>query len=85
MNLGLFTWVKDGKYRLKTLELLQSKPLLPSELASILNINRSSMSRILKDLKEKNLVMTFSNNSRTTTYTITSEGEDILLFFNKFK
>ena len=78
MNLELINWIKDGKYRINTLELLNSRPLLSSELASKLDINRASMSRILRGLKERELVSPISNNSRTVTYTITKKGKELL-------
>lgn len=78
MDFELINWIKDGKYRINTLELLASKPWLSSELADNLNINRASMSRILRGLKEKELVFPISGNSRTVTYTITKKGRELL-------
>lgn len=82
MDLELINWVKDGKYRIRTLELLSSQPLLSSELANKMDINRASMSRILKSLKERGLVESISNNSRTVTYTLTDKGSQL---FKKIK
>ncbi|MCD6547751.1 MAG: winged helix DNA-binding protein [Nanoarchaeota archaeon] len=78
MDVELLNWVKDGKYRIKTLELLNSQPLLSSELANKLDINRASMSRILRGLKEKGLVSPISNNTRTVTYVLTKKGKELL-------
>jgi DNA-binding MarR family transcriptional regulator len=78
MDLELINWLKDGKYRVKTLELLYKKPLLSSELAKELDINRASMSRILKDLKEQKLVSHISNNTRTVTYILTEKAKKII-------
>jgi DNA-binding MarR family transcriptional regulator len=78
MDLSIINWLKDGIYRLKILNLLKDKNYLSSELADKLNINRASMSRILKKLKEKKLVETISSNSRTITYVISTKGKDIL-------
>ena len=71
----LINWIKDGKYRILILELLYSKPYLSSELASKLNINRASMSRILKTMKEKDLIDYVSSGSRTRSYIITDLGK----------
>ena len=73
--LELINWLKDGTYRVRTLEALEKQPLLSSEIASKMNINRSSMSRILSSLKEKKLVKSTSGNSRTITYSITELGK----------
>ena len=78
MELELKNWLKDGKYRKLALKLLSKQDLLSSELAMKLEINRASMSRILRDLKEKNLVDTTSGNSRTVTYSITPLGKKLL-------
>lgn len=78
MNLELINWIKDGKYRIRTLELLCSKSLLSSELAHNLGINRASMSRILKVLRERDLVSPVSERSRTVTYRITEKGVELL-------
>ncbi len=78
MDLDLVVFLKDGKYRLDALKLLNKNSLISSELALELNINRASMSRILKDLKEKDLVLSNSNNSRTVIYSISQKGKSIL-------
>ena len=78
MDLELINWLKDGKYRVRTLEILSSQPSLSSELASKLDVNRASMSRILKVLRERGLVSSVSNNSRTVTYILTKKGEEAL-------
>ncbi len=78
MNLEIVNWVKDGKYRIRVLEALGSQPLLSSELADRLGINRASMSRILSDMKAKRLVLSVSGNSRTVTYSLTLRGKELL-------
>ncbi|ADD08862.1 MarR family winged helix-turn-helix transcriptional regulator [Candidatus Aciduliprofundum boonei] len=78
MDAKLLAFLKDGKYRIKTLELLYKKPRLSSELATLLNINRASMSRILSDLKKKDLVESTSDGTRTVVYTITEKGKKCL-------
>lgn len=78
MGVELINWVKDGKYRVKTLVLLNERSMLSSEIASKLSVNRASMSRILGKLKERNLVNSVSEKSRTVTYLITKEGKNLL-------
>jgi len=82
MSLDLIGFLKDGKYRLKVLEELEKRPLLPSELAEILDINRASVSRVLKDLREKELVNFTSNNTRTILYSISETGKKIIGIIN---
>ncbi|MBA7539580.1 hypothetical protein ES705_31860 [subsurface metagenome] len=83
METELITWLKDGRYRIKTLQLLSKKPLLSSELAEELHINRASMSRVLRDLETKELVLAISGKSRTVTYIIEKKGKEILEYWER--
>ena len=85
MDLSIIAWVKDGEYRLQVLRILSNKSYLSSELAEQLNINRASMSRILKSLKNKELVFSSSYNSRTKLYSLTDKGKKILGNFSNEK
>lgn len=76
--LELVTWVKDGPYRKRVVISLGSKPKLPSELADELNINRASVSRILKDLKDKKIISSVKNSSRTISYSLSDLGTKLL-------
>jgi DNA-binding MarR family transcriptional regulator len=78
MDVNLLGFLKDGTYRIKTLKILNEKPMLSSELAIELDVNRASMSRILKVLKEKNLVISTSNKTRTVVYSISKLGKKTL-------
>lgn len=84
MDLQLINWLKDGKYRVKTLRTLLARPMLSSELAERLAINRTSMSRILRALKERGLVYTVSGQSRTVTYALTEKGLEIVKILERF-
>lgn len=77
-NLILINWLKDGKYRIRILEKLKIKPHLPSELANLLDTNRSSISRTLNQLKKKELVIPLKSGSRTITYMISEKGIKIM-------
>lgn len=78
MDLDLISFLKDGEYRIKVLEFIGNSPMLPSELAKSLNINRASVSRILKSLKEKGLITSTSGNTRTILYSISNLGKKYL-------
>ena len=78
MDLEIMGFLKDGKYRRLALEELSKSPSLPSELADQLHINRASISRILRDLKERNLIDSISSNTRTVIYKLTKKGKDIV-------
>ena len=74
----LIAWVKDGPYRLKILLALEQRSYLPSELANKFEINRASVSRIMKNLKEKNLVIPTRSGSRTCSYSTTDLGKKLM-------
>lgn len=78
MDLETIGFLKDGKYRKLALEELNKSPALPSELADKLQINRASISRILRDLKERDLIESISSNTRTVIYKLTKKGKDIM-------
>lgn len=75
MDISLITWLKDGEYRQRILTLLSKENLLPSEIAIKLQINRASVSRILRDLKGKKLVEEISSSGRTKSYILTHLGK----------
>ena len=79
---GLVVWLKDGKYRVKILKILENNPLLSSEIAERLKIHRSSTSRVLNKLKGYGLIESTSSKSRTVEYHITEIGERILKNFS---
>ena len=78
MDIELLNWLKDSKYRIVTLKSLLANPMLSSEIANKLNLNRASMSRILRDLKSRNLVKPISNKSRTVTYIVNDKYRQIM-------
>jgi len=75
MDVKILTWLKDGKYRIKVLNLLKTKSHLPSELAKELGLNRASVSRILKQMREMKLIQSTSAGSRTISYSISEKGK----------
>lgn len=78
MELDLIAFLKDGKYRLQLLKEVDTSPKLPSELARKFNLNRASISRILKALKDRELIKSTSENTRTIVYSISEKGKKAL-------
>ena len=78
MRLETLAFLKDGKYRVAILKELTNSPKLPSEIAFNLEINRASVSRILRIMKEKGMVQSHSGEGRVVLYTITEEGKNAL-------
>ena len=74
MNLEIITWLKDGRQRTAILKVLSNESYLPSEIANKLSLNRASVSRILRQLKEKELVDIVTGGGRTRSYFLTKNG-----------
>lgn len=83
VNLALINWLMDGEYRIKVLRLLRSSPDIPTNISKKLLMHKSSLSRILSDLYEKQLIEKITSDSRTITYTVSNLGEELLKEFDK--
>lgn len=79
-SLEIINWLKSGKYRVPMLNELLS-PKSPSELAGILNINRASVSRIIKDLTSKKLIDCTESGAKTKLCIINEKGKHIIKLF----
>lgn len=77
----VIVWLKDGKYRINILRLLEKGPLLSSEIAENLKTHRSSTSRVLNKLKDYGLIESIHSESRTIEYHITEKGKKALKYF----
>ena len=75
---GMLVWLKDGSSRRNILNILQKDRLLSSEIANRLNKHRSSISRTLKNLKQKGLIEFIEAGSRTREYSTTEKGKKYL-------
>ena len=78
MDLELRNWLYGAKYRTVVLKLLKIEPSLPSTLAKKLNIHRSSITRILKDLMAESLIAKTHRNTKTTLYFLTEKGMKVV-------
>ena len=76
----LIVWVKDGNYRIKILKILEKDRLISSEIAEKINNHRSTTSRILKNLKDKQLISSVNAGSRTRMYSISEYGKEVLKY-----
>ena len=83
VDLSLLNWLNDGNYRIKVLTSLKGAPNIPKNISKTLNIHKSSLSRILKDLYEKRLLEKITSSSRTITYKLSDNGEKVLKSINK--
>ena len=81
----MYAWLRGSKYRLLFLRKLANGPMLPSELAKTFNINRSSVSRTLSELKSQGLVSNSRSSSRTIAYFVTDKGRELLEYVNRVR
>jgi DNA-binding MarR family transcriptional regulator len=82
-NIILINWLNDSPYRIKVLKLLNVSPDFPKNISKELKIHKSSLSRVLGDLSEKELIDKITSSSRTKTYIITDSGKKILKEIDK--
>lgn len=75
----LMAYVKISQYRTKILKILGKEMKFPSQLAKDLNLRTNEVSRLLKGLKEKNLVEVLNPKAKLGRfYKLTELGEEIL-------
>ena len=76
-SIRLISWLLGSRYRVEVLKLLSIRPMLPSEIAYELGLSRSSVSRILRDLAESELVY-YAQSSRVRLYFIAEKGKEAI-------
>lgn len=84
-KLELKNWLISGKFRIQVLKILEQGPKTPSQLAASLEINRASISRILRVLKEKKLIDWTKQSAKTKLCYLTPDGEKAINISNDFK
>ena len=75
----LYAYVKRSSYRTKILEILNIKKFAtPTELSAIAGIRVNHISKVLKELKDKNLIICHNEDMRKgRLYSITVLGADV--------
>ena len=72
------SFILSSNYRKKVLQNLET-PKMPSKLSKILDINKTHISRALKELESKKMIKCLTPNSnKGKLYVISDYGEDIL-------
>lgn len=84
-KLEIKNWLISGKFRIPVLRNLVQGSKTPSQLAANLEINRASISRILRGLKEKKLIDWTKQSAKTKLCYLTPEGKKALNILNDFK
>lgn len=79
MDWNTVSFVMSGKPRIRILIELKNGQKTPSELAGILKIPRSHVSKTIKELEEKDLIKCLTPERRKMKlYTISDQGKEIL-------
>lgn len=74
-------WVKLSEHRKKIIIELSDNLKIPTELSKSTGLSKSEVSRTLKTLKDKNIVICLNEEShRGRVYTLTEEGKEILKY-----
>lgn len=83
MDWNSVSFVMSGKLRIRILIELKNGQKTPSELAAILKIPRSHVSKTIKELEEKELIKCLTPDRRKMKfYTISSTGKEILSYIS---
>ena len=71
-------WVKLSKHRKKIVRDLEHDFKIPTEISKSTDLSKSEVSRTLKALKDRNIVVCINEKShRGRIYTLTDEGKNI--------
>ncbi|MCL2156554.1 MAG: winged helix-turn-helix domain-containing protein [Methanobrevibacter sp.] len=72
-------WIKLSEHRKKIVIDLAGDYKIPTEISKSTDLSKSEVSRTLRDLKNKNIVVCLNEEShRGRIYTLTDEGKEIL-------
>jgi predicted transcriptional regulator len=83
MDWNSVSFVMSGKPRIRILIELKNGQKTPSELAAILKIPRSHVSKTIKELEEKELIRCLTPDRRKMKFYIISDtGKDILSYIS---
>ncbi len=84
-TISLMGYVKASKYRRIILENINGKMKTPTDLGQISDIHTTHASKILKQLKDKNLVTCLNDdNTKGRFYTATPRGIEILQYLEEY-
>ncbi len=84
-TISLMGYVKGSRYRLILLSNVEGKMKTPTELGKIANIHTTHASKILKQLKDKNLVKCLNQDeTKGRLYTATPRGIEILQYLEEY-
>ncbi len=79
------SFIISSEYRKKILKMLEN-PITPTKLSKELNINKTHVSRALKELTEQNLVNCLTPNAQKgKIFVISKEGKEILKEIKKLQ
>jgi len=74
-----FGFVRASRYRNNILLFVGDSVKKPSEIANSVGVSDKNVSRYLKDLKEKNLIVCLNENAKMgRLYKLTDEGKELL-------
>jgi len=60
-----FAYVKRSKNRQKAIKIIEKSRMTPSEITETMNVRFSLVSRVLRELKDKDIVMCLNENEKT--------------------
>lgn len=76
-------YVCGSRYRMAVVRTLERGPTAPSRIADGNDVALSHVGRALSELREKNLVHSHSDGSRSKLYTLTDRGERLVAVLDR--
>lgn len=84
MDVETLEFVKKSQYRQRVLKTLEDEVLIPTEIAKRSNIKTNHVSKVLSELKSKDLIEIINPEMRKgRLYRIQPNGKEILKYMNE--
>ncbi|MGL6299102.1 MAG: winged helix-turn-helix domain-containing protein [Methanobacteriaceae archaeon] len=78
-DIELLAYIEISEHRAKILKILNKKMMFPSKIAKQMDLRTNEVSRLLKGLKEKELVVCINEEAKVGRfYKITDKGKEII-------
>lgn len=78
-TLKKFAYVISSKYRTETVKVLKDSPNIPTNIASDAGIRTNHVSKVLKELKDQDIVVCINENAKKgRLYRLTNIGDEIV-------
>lgn len=78
-------YVMGSQYRLAVVRTLSKGPTTPSDISDVHTVSLSHVSRALSELRDRNVVESYGEQSRTKLYDLTEYGDKVVEELDDFE